>query len=277
MSPLLAFVHIQKTAGITITHILRRNYGTAHADVHPLSLGQPFFSAQDLRWTQRLYPRLKSIAGHLVRPLSDLRQVDPDVFYYTFMREPIERCASHYQYMIQEMGRTTPFEEWIEEFKDFQTKKIAGVADANAAFKTIFQTKMFVGMVERFNESLLLLWRQIFSLTGRNLNIYYIRKNVAPRNQIKLNLMNTPETRNLLEQANIQDVKLYNLVKEKIYPDQQELYGATLSKDIIKFEHQKARWNFERRYFFGFMKRNLLYKPALKFYRTSSRLFRKER
>ena len=65
---MLVFVHMHKTAGTTVSHILRSNYGLDHCQVEPWHArwtGPPF-SGQDLQRLRRFYPNLRSIAGHRV-------------------------------------------------------------------------------------------------------------------------------------------------------------------------------------------------------------------
>ena len=74
---MLAFVHIKKTAGTTLTAILRRNFGTRHLDTR-LHLYEDLFLADDLRRALKLYRRLDCIAGHHVRPIWRFALSDPE-------------------------------------------------------------------------------------------------------------------------------------------------------------------------------------------------------
>src|SRR3972149_1040483 len=75
---------------------------------------------------RRFYPRLRSILGHGVRVYTGLEREIPDIEYVTFLREPIVRTASHYQYDVQRGGVDLPFDEWIthDAVRDRQTRII---------------------------------------------------------------------------------------------------------------------------------------------------------
>ncbi len=82
-----AFIHIEKTAGSTITTILRRSFGTRHSDIRlppaKRRIGErdlrPCIDADDLIRAQRLYPALACIAGHNVKPYGGLGTLGTDI------------------------------------------------------------------------------------------------------------------------------------------------------------------------------------------------------
>jgi len=263
----LAFAHIEKTAGITINRILRRSFGVRHCDVEPWrgAWEADFFSASDYRRLQRLYPRLESIAGHTVKPYSDLDQACSNIQYYTFLREPLLRCASHYQYQIQVMRRNIPFEDWIEteKFRNFQTTKIAGIAELHIGIR-VLQRFMFVGLVERFDESLVIFQRRAGDPC---LSISYRRENVAPSNIIKNQLLSNPKTRAQLVEANRIDLAVYEFVSRDLYRREKRQYGNTLDADVAAFKRTNSPPAFSLKLMLNVFRRNALYKPALFYYR----------
>ncbi|UCF33779.1 MAG: hypothetical protein JSV78_00415, partial [Phycisphaerales bacterium] len=156
---MLAFVHIEKAAGTTVNHILARSFGLRHADVMAWRCRFADLRAADLRGFRRMIPGLVSIAGHIVKPFNDLHLDCPSIRYWTILREPLARCASHYQYQVNFLNIPHSFEEWIADprFQNFQTRKLAGVPDADAAIGIIKDRFVLVGLLEHFHESLLLL------------------------------------------------------------------------------------------------------------------------
>lgn len=261
--PPIAFIHIEKAAGITINRILRRSFGVRHCDVEPWSAHSDYFSAEDMARLKKLYPSLKSIAGHRVKPYSDLGNT---VRYFTFIREPVARCASHYQFQVQVMRKHITFEEWISDktYHNFQTRKLAGNANFQAAITLIRQLPIFVGLIEAFDESIVMLQKQ---LGEGQLNLTYRKENVAKDSSIKDELLQSPKTRVELERANEVDIKVYQYVKESLYPEQKNQYGGHLEADVSAFRlaNKPAKYSF--RYALGLAKRNLLYKPALRLFR----------
>src|SRR6476660_3942749 len=159
---LLVFVHINKTAGTTMRYILRSTYGARHCDVEPwqgTQNGTPF-SSEDLRRLRMVYPDLASIAGHRVVGYVELEEDRTDVRYFTFLRDPVRMCASRFQYHVDH-GRKQGlvFEECIQRdwLRDAQTKRIAGTASVDDAIRVIKDRAMFVGLTERFDQSIVLL------------------------------------------------------------------------------------------------------------------------
>lgn len=262
----IAFIHIEKAAGITINRILRRSFGVNHFDVEPWNKHNDFFTYQGLCRLQKIYPNLISIAGHSVKPFSDLEN---KVRYFTFLRDPITRCASHYQFQVQAMGKRISFEDWIcnEQYHNFQTKKIAGKAKLQSAISIIEKSSIFVGLIENFDESIIML--QNFFQEPR-LKIEYRKENVAVNSSIKNNLLHSPISREKLENINVVDNELYKYIKEHIYPKQKHKYGNGLDASLSTFKRGNNPPKFSTNYTLNFLNRNLIYKPIINLYRLLS-------
>ena len=195
---MLAFVHIHKTAGTTVIDILRRSFGVQHCEVAG-SGESSVFQPEELSSLLRQLPGLASISGHRICPFADLEEVCPSISYYTFLRDPVARSASHYQYRFLDQGKKTPFEEWIaqEKNRNVQTKRIGGPeGDIDAALRMLEQKSIFVGLMDRFDESLVMLGRRP---DDPRLDLGYRRKRVAADNTIKDELLGNPRIGILLE------------------------------------------------------------------------------
>jgi hypothetical protein len=223
---MIAFVHIQKSAGTTLKFVLRNSLGLAHCDVQP-SASDRIFRDPDLALAKRVYPWLKSISGHsLIYPTHHLSE---KIDYFTFFREPLQRCASHYQYHLQVMDRHAKFEDWINDpaWQDFQVKKIAGEANVQKAIDILEKQFFFVGLTESFGESL-----QVFkALAPYRIDPRYASKNVASNNEIKNAVLKDERKHEMLAQHNQLDQQLLAYVKEHLYPGLREkalAKGATL-------------------------------------------------
>ena len=133
---MLVFIHLNKTGGSTVNHILRSSYGTGHCSVQPWHSewkGPPFSNA-DLQRLRKLYPNLKSISGHRVVGYENLEVNGEELKYFTVMRDPLKASASSFQHKKQVSGKSDSFEEWMQGWThNRQTKKIAGVEDVNEA------------------------------------------------------------------------------------------------------------------------------------------------
>src|SRR4029077_17948550 len=103
---MLIFLHIPKTAGSTFQFILENSLGVTAC--HTNHTKRPVFTQSDLDFARKLFPGLRSLAGHnLVDPFS---LAVPDPFYLTFLREPVARVFSQYQDSLFS-GKRGTFEE----------------------------------------------------------------------------------------------------------------------------------------------------------------------
>ncbi len=255
---LLAFIHIEKTAGTTLAHILRSSYGIRHCEVWPLGKQKDVFkpfSPDDLRLTLRLHPAgLRSIAGHSVTPYMGLEQVRP-LRYFTFLREPLKQCTSYYQYLVDRHGKSMDFERWIAQEwpRNMQCKRLAGVADAGAAIQIIAAKEIFVGLVEQFDASLALLK----ALQAPDLNLFYQPRNIAPRQSLAQELLSNPGTLEMLAAATAEDQKVYRYATETLFPRQQAQAAGLAGREGKQGRENKRNQAVNRVY------RNLVYKPGL--------------
>ena len=246
---MLVFVHINKTAGRTVRYILRSTYGARHCDVEPWharSSATPF-STPDLHRLRKLYPSLASIAGHGITGYVDLVEPGTEFRYFTVLREPLKLCASRFQYHVDYRGKKDlVFEDWIQQgwLRDAQTTRIAGTASATDAIDVIERKEMFVGISERFDESMVLLK----ALRAEDLDIGYTPVNVARRTTIAETLLADPKSREALVEANRADLELYEYVTTDLYPRFRTEYGPSLDEAVTSFRTDQRR---------GFNRRNL--------------------
>ena len=234
----LAFVHIEKAAGTTLIHILRRNYFMRYCDVRPLNEGsQGLFTASDMRGTLRVNPFIRCIAGHAVKPFGDLRDRYEGIEYITLLRDPVKRYVSQFQYLTREQAHTFTFSEFLENsnYDNFQTKKITGNEDVEAA-KTILSGQfLLVGIVEAFDEYLLMLRRK---LQPMNFKPDYRRVNAARDKQFGMDLVKQHHDRIL--EKNQADLALYDYVINEIMPANRTEYGDALAGDLEQFRARRS-------------------------------------
>src|SRR3972149_5099314 len=95
---LLAFIHIEKTAGETMKWILRSSFGISHCDISSDNVFKPLLSRQ-LSKIEKIYPFLQSIAGHPVTPYMNLDTISRPIQYFTLLRAPLKQLASYFQYL----------------------------------------------------------------------------------------------------------------------------------------------------------------------------------
>jgi hypothetical protein len=266
--PLLVFVHINKTAGTTLRFILRSSYGARHCDVEPWhgAWTDPPFSTADLKRVRKLYPRLASIAGHRVSGYVDLEEPGTDFRYLTFLREPVALCASRFQYQLDyRKKQNLEFEAWIQKdwVRNAQTQRIGGTTDPRDAIAVIHRKEMFVGLTERFDESVVLLQ----ALRAPDLDIGYAPENVAKRSDVAKRLLADPGTRRMIVDANEADLELYEHVVGEVYPAQQRAYGTSLEGSVASFREDMGRGYDRRKLALYGVKQRMLLMPTIRLYR----------
>lgn len=181
---LLCYIHIAKNSGNTIRDVLERNYPgrlgefMVHKRTSALSRSPKTVDAldEDVRTVVseavRLAPSVDCLALNL--PYGVHRMLRRPVRYFTFLREPVERCLSYWYwaYAVRHRGTGTiwhlleSFEfdlarildsGRLPAFSNDQTRFVTGSADLVVtrehlaqAKKAIRESFFFVGAVERF-------------------------------------------------------------------------------------------------------------------------------
>lgn len=260
----IAVAHVHKTGGTTLSSVFKRSFGGRHCSVISTDAAAPCFDAGQLLALRAWYPRLHSIMGHDVKAYGDLDVVAPNVRYATFLRDPLARCASHYQYDVQVGGVHIPFAEWIthEVSPNRHTHHLAGRnATAGDAIALLEDRFSFVGLIESYDESLVMM-RRLLGVP----DVRYAKRWTAPDNAIKRRLLEDPASLDLLRQANEEDLRLYRHVVEEIYPRQRADYGPDLERDVAMFRaanRSTTKWHMyaRPRYAWYVAKWRLGYRP----------------
>ncbi len=224
----VAFVHIPKAGGSTLHSILDRQY-RPETDIR-CDIQKPGALDRMLALTPRQRAEALCIRGHM--PYGTHVYMDRPVRYITMLRDPVKRFISKYRNIVRNPQRAldlnfpaadvgdleTFVEAQIERnAMNFQTRILAGYLDLadpvppfaplpadalDVALAHIEKDFAVVGVMERFDESLVLMKRE---LGWGNLN--YARRNVGfrgPRpNQVPAALENR------IRELNNLDVQLY--------------------------------------------------------------------
>jgi hypothetical protein len=242
------FLHIQKTAGTTIHRIIERYYplesiyffdAFTYTYEHFLSIGEAGRA------------KIRMLRGHMVfGPHEHLPQPST---YFTVLRDPIERVISHYYHVRRDsnhpyhdllVSNDMDLKEYLESevhlgMTDFQTRVLAGgkwhdseygkcPEEALEVAKENFREHFaVVGLMERFDETLLLLrrafgWRDIF----------YVPQNVSARRPRRDEL--PPNVLEAVVEANQVDVKLYQYVKT-LFDEQVRRQGPSFKMEVWAF------------------------------------------
>jgi hypothetical protein len=240
--PLLVFVHIQKTAGLTLRKVLQRQYpGTATVRLMPNHFAKES-SRETVGALLAAPPRtVRAIHGHML--FWETVEWPGDARLFTVLRDPVDRVISHYYWLRgrkAEAGATlrASLEEAVTDgtIRDnLQTRVLAGADPAGVADRPLLERAIarldrfaVVGLTERFDATLLLLAR-----TFGWAEPYYERENVnserPPRSDISRDAIALIESRNAL------DRELYEHAKARFARDC-AAQGPTFELDVGAFQ-----------------------------------------
>jgi len=273
-----AFVHIEKTAGRTVRAVLLRSFGAGHCEIRTpygrraaeTDEHRVHVTAADLRRVRRVYRGLRGIAGHNVKPYSDLDAEVPGIRYFTFLRDPVKRYLSHFKNRARAYGRED-FERWAASTwtHDWQTRMIAGERSAQKVIDLLATRVGFVGLTETFDESLLMLGRWLaepdFRPEYRPVNrlAEKSRDRDAAREKADLGYLEEPAFRDRLRQINALDQQVYDYALREHCARQRTAYTGDLAADVAALRERNARITDWDEALSSRLLRNWVYKPAL--------------
>jgi hypothetical protein len=224
----IAFVHIPKTAGTTLTSILARQYtadelhevmmrGMSWIAPQPTIVPRPLISFSKihrLKSALRCRHRLRVVHGHF--DLSIMKLLPDGARCFTLLRDPVERAISHYYHYrrmtadpIHPLAMESTLEQWVcacdlVEMDNGQTRRLAGemnlpcgrvtpgMLDRAKAHLARFAV---VGLTERFEETLILLQRA-FNWSLHRVSARNIGENRPPRTEVGEEALKAIEDRN---------------------------------------------------------------------------------
>jgi hypothetical protein len=276
-----AFVHIDKTGGTTLTSVLRRSFGTGHCDIRlPLAKRRvdgrehlASIEAADLRRVKRLYRNLSGIAGHNVKAYADLEAECPSISYFTVLRDPAARFRSHFLNRGKAYDAEA-FDRWSSNPRvhNWQTRMIAGEANARKAIDLLSGRFGFVGVTERFDESLLMLGQWLcaagFRAEYRRLNQLSDKRRPhdIARQKCQLEYLNSDRIRARIQEMNSEDQQVYDFVTATVYPRQVAAFAGDLEAELREFQRRNERVGRLRESMRSRFVRNYVYKPLLHCY-----------
>ncbi|MDD2469063.1 MAG: sulfotransferase family 2 domain-containing protein [Desulfobulbus sp.] len=161
----IIFLHIPKTAGTTLRDIIHKQYGSSQIiSIYPATEHIKLEDFKKLTPEQKNQPDI--FIGHYGYGVHQWLTGDRPFRYATMLRHPIDRCLSLYNQLknITYSGDDITFRDILNtplkrQFQNLQTHFIAGGGPNNMLRRAIHRINeefLFVGISERFNESLLL-------------------------------------------------------------------------------------------------------------------------
>jgi len=219
---------------------------------------------------RRIYRGLRGIAGHNVKPYSDLDAEVPGIRYFTFLRDPVKRYLSHYKNRARAYDRAD-FDRWASApwTHDWQTRMIAGERSAQKAIDLLATRVGFVGLTETFDESLLMLGRWLgepdFRPEYRPVNRLEekSRDRDAARAKADLGYLDEPAVRERLREINSLDQQVYEYALREHCARQRAAYGGDLAADVAALRERNAAITDWDEALPSRLLRNWVYKPAL--------------
>jgi hypothetical protein len=231
--PLVVFVHIQKTAGKTLRHILRRQYAGAGRSVHVPN----FFAKPDLHWSavdelvDRRPPGLEAAHGHML--------FAPDRWprgsrFVTILRDPVERTISHYYWLNERRGARSGWRSIDDALghgairDNLQVRVLSGADPAGPVTSTMAEEAIAaldrfsaVGLTSRFDESLVLFGREFGWRTAA-----YERVNTT----------SSRVPREALRESSVKRIQEHNRYDQQLYAEAAERFDALLRAQPEDFQ-----------------------------------------
>lgn len=265
--PIISFCHIIKCSGTTLTSIFRRNNGINQISALPRP-GKCIYGSEEMMRDVKIFPNIKSISGHGLRPYINYGLNDDRLIWFTWFRNPLTRLISDYQHSVEKGGRNVSFEKWLQEpdHRNLQVMFLTGSEDDLEGAMDVVSRKMkFVGLVETFNESLILLKSRL-SLTDYNIDYPKIA-NASLKGKVAVDLYSDLDKYSDLIDKNISvDMQLYNWFVDEVYPGYVKDFGKKNLEDELKKVFIRADIpNVEKmREFSNNFLRRAIYKPILR-------------
>jgi hypothetical protein len=250
-------------------HILHQNFINYFA-LSPDRIDYPIMSAQQLeKFIKSCKINVKGVGGHMIVPYTGYESVVKEpIFYFTFLRNPADRYLSFLNHRINRMKFDWDLEHFmgIDQFYNLQTRKLAGEENLQKAIDNIEAKVDFVGFMNKFDESLVLLKDK---MNFTDFNIRYQKSNVLVKPKIRYSYkeLNQKE-QDRVNENNQLDIQLYDYVENNIYPRYINEYKGNFEEDLEKHSKEnqnhkfsKLRLNIDRAKNFGI--RKLIFKKKI--------------
>jgi hypothetical protein len=223
---LIAFVHIPKTAGTTMSAMIEAQYSPA--EIYKINFNGSLKQIRNFKTALRQrHDTLRLVRGHMDFAWSTF--MPPGTRFFTLLRDPVERVMSHYYHYRQEtatplhpLAMRSSLLQWvrdcgIDEMDNGQTRRLAGALPlpcGAVTSKTLEQAKAnlaekfaVVGLTERFEESQILIHRE-FDWPLRRYPKRRVNAKRAQRDEV------ADEVLREIENCNRYDLELYRFAVE---------------------------------------------------------------
>ncbi|WP_254563564.1 sulfotransferase family 2 domain-containing protein [Oscillatoria sp. HE19RPO] len=250
------FIHIPRTAGVSLDAILERQYNLAK--IYSL------YSQEKLDEFNKLSENKKAnihlLNGHFMSYGIHERLPNPST-YITMMREPVDRVISHYYFVRRSpnhylhetvMGKNMSLQDYVGselsiEINNGQTRLLAGLKEnpgigigkgfpemLNRAKTNIEENFAVVGLTEEFDKSLILFKKAL----GWSETFYLKRNETKNRKAVKEVPDNIIQT---IREYNEMDIELYNYAKNRLH-ESIETWQTEFEKELEIFQKNNEKY-----------------------------------
>ena len=244
--PCLVFLHIPKTAGLTLNAVLRMQYRRS-VTIHAATLGGSPEDIERIPAEQRTRARL--VFGHLHYGVHEW--IPQPTAYITLLRDPVHRVMSLYGYVMREprhplhervagtrMGLETFVESGLDrtQVENGQTRQLAPVPGGDPGPDDLARAVDHVrecvalGLTERFDESLWLM-RRILGWRAP----YYRSRNVTPSEQTRSGP--SEGALELIRAKNSLDLQLYDEARSR-FAELVVAQGESFRREVDRFRRR---------------------------------------
>lgn len=240
----IVYLHIPKTGGRSLQNILLRSFSEDEIIVDGHERMDEIAA-----WPEDRKRKIRYFQGHFI--FGAHRLLPQPSRYITTLREPVDRVISHYYFIKRCTAH--PLNEIVnkgeidlegyvtsgvcDEVSNDQTRMIAGVSrEASVSADDMFRMArdnienqfILAGLVERFDETLLLLKRQL----GLR-HIFYGVRNQTIGRPLRDNVPG--KIQDQIRERNTADIQLYEYVGNSLQHRIDEV-GASFSRDVRRFQ-----------------------------------------
>lgn len=235
------FLHIPKAAGSTLNTAFRWRYRSQMLTL--TTLNKPLDAIEEFPWEKRAQARI--VAGHVHYGIHEY--IPRRCEYVTILREPVARVLSLYKYILR--TTTHPLHDrfrrsavGLEEYAsgdmdgnqvdNGQTRQVAGIQSGDvgpdvldAALRNL-ETFRVVGLMERFDESFILLRRAL----AWRVPIYVTRNASESGPKVEV----TDEAIRIIGERNQADFALYEAAQRRFARDVEKA-GPSYEREVSLF------------------------------------------
>lgn len=265
---MLIHIHIPKNAGTTIHRILKDNFGERCSDYREFynfkfnsystsidSINKdpiPLLESDFVEYINQVRVTADVVTGHNIIPYSPEISARFNLKYFTFIRHPIARTISLYNYEREKFEKlaklqgkkvfcSLPFEEYIihkRAVQNWQTYSLTGDLNSSAEDAIAkLDNFLMVGVVDKFFQSLIVLREAIRPIKNLDISIGSTHFNETKEKTVIREKLTLKEREKILEQ-NQEDLKLYEYAVSRLLKDSEKISSSLLIDELSKTQRQ---------------------------------------